>query len=644
MIRFLAMMILSVSFSQFAISAPKITFVQNACERSEKWRFSNQVPFEWQIEFKKYQKKKISNMQGFAEAFSLRRLGLQGDSMFFSEYWIARSLFNAKLYHMANQAFTAIASRKPTKHSIPIQIAAIKCLNKIQYSYTSIPWSAKLQFRIFELAGRLKEDKQLSSKQKRKLKWIIWDAAASMYRQTQNGHFLKILEKSGPHEFFAKGLEASRNFKPKKAIQFFRKYLKYKKIPNSLKRFRNSVKLLVARNYYEIGAYRRSARYFHSVSKSSNDLAMILSELSWAYLLDQKYGEAIGVGMSLNSGAMNETFAPEGLMVMAMSLNELCQYPQSIRAIDLFRASYKDSYYWLQDWRKKAKAKDKAAWKLYPQVIHYLKGKPQLPSRVLSEWVRSPHFLARQSEINLLIDEINRGKRVTRMAKNEQKKRAKRLLLQLRKTKKSYKISKLKLGPGEKLSKKTIGKLYALRKSMKHFYRLKASAPFWNRLLNVDQVRAPIIRKRLIHQISSGFMKANLNMVRALDRIAENNQLIEVEIFNGASQDIIWQNAHPDYEEIATKINDQKKTQNSDKIWDWGTTELGLEGSDEVWEDELGSFKADIYNNCSSKDKFLAIKSRVIRERTLVKMKERRKSFSISSKKNVLKSITSKGN
>lgn len=36
----------------------------------------------------------------------------------------------------------------------------------------------------------------------------------------------------------------------------------------------------------------------------------------------------------------------------------------------------------------------------------------------------------------------------------------------------------------------------------------------------------------------------------------------------------------------------------------------GLAGTHEVWDDELGSFKADLFDNCSSKDRYMTVKSR----------------------------------
>ena len=100
-------------------------------------------------------------------------------------------------------------------------------------------------------------------------------------------------------------------------------------------------------------------------------------------------------------------------------------------------------------------------------------------------------------------------------------------------------------------------------------------------------------------------------MLNQIEEIAENNQFIEVEIFNGASQDVIWQNAHPDYKEVVSRLNDEQKKSSKEKVWNWGKAAYNItddEESHEIWEDELGSFKADLFDNCSSKERYLSVK------------------------------------
>jgi hypothetical protein len=97
-------------------------------------------------------------------------------------------------------------------------------------------------------------------------------------------------------------------------------------------------------------------------------------------------------------------------------------------------------------------------------------------------------------------------------------------------------------------------------------------------------------------------------MHRDLRKIAENNHFIEVEIYSGATQDIVWQNAHPNYKEVAKELKTTETRKIASNVWDWGQSDMSLQGSEELWEDELGNFRADLFDNCNSKDKYLALK------------------------------------
>lgn len=102
--------------------------------------------------------------------------------------------------------------------------------------------------------------------------------------------------------------------------------------------------------------------------------------------------------------------------------------------------------------------------------------------------------------------------------------------------------------------------------------------------------------------------RLNRTMLTKLEEIGENTRMIEAEIYDGASRDIIWQNAHPDYKELAKKMHDEQNTLAASKVWSWGEAPIGSDSWSEIWEDELGSFKASAFDNCNSKEKYLAIK------------------------------------
>ena len=140
------------------------------------------------------------------------------------------------------------------------------------------------------------------------------------------------------------------------------------------------------------------------------------------------------------------------------------------------------------------------------------------------------------------------------------------------------------------------------------YKRFRSAAPVWRAILAAHQMQIPQARKKLIDTINLDLRSRSMRMFETLAEIAENNQLLEVEIYNGAGQDIIWQNAHPDYKQIAQRLRADFLGASANKTWDWGHALAANDEVQEVWEDELGSFNAEIYDNCSSKDKYLALR------------------------------------
>ena len=59
---------------------------------------------------------------------------------------------------------------------------------------------------------------------------------------------------------------------------------------------------------------------------------------------------------------------------------------------------------------------------------------------------------------------------------------------------------------------------------------------------------------------------------------------------------------------IARGFKAEGQKSGEEKTWDWGRAKSDNDENSEIWEDELGSFKANLYDNCSSKERFLALR------------------------------------
>jgi hypothetical protein len=246
-------------------------------------------------------------------------------------------------------------------------------------------------------------------------------------------------------------------------------------------------------------------------------------------------------------------------------------------------------------------------------AVKYVKKTPgfNVPDRVAGEWVRSPLFISSQEELNLLFDEKESTVALGKSGAREQSKIAERLLLKAKDLPKRLADAKKKMKEGDRLPSMLLSDMLTLKEMIIHYRRLQQAAPVWRTILANYRKSVPATEKKLLGAVNQDLRDRSRRMLTQLEEIAENIQLIEVEIYNGASQDIIWKNAHPDYQKVAAKLTEEHHKEQAARTWDWGRTPAGLGMDDdgaEVWEDELGSFSANLFDNCESKDRYLALK------------------------------------
>jgi hypothetical protein len=84
--------------------------------------------------------------------------------------------------------------------------------------------------------------------------------------------------------------------------------------------------------------------------------------------------------------------------------------------------------------------------------------------------------------------------------------------------------------------------------------------------------------------------------------MAEKAYLIETEIFQGASQDILFQANNPKYADYLKKIRSESKASVKESLI-WSVPEA-KKGKTELWEDEIAQIKITTQNNCDNKEKF----------------------------------------
>lgn len=589
------------------------------CEAGERWSFTNEVPAEQREEFRSFLGGTSSAPRSLSESVAFRRNTRVGTSRSFGDYWIARTLMKAGLSHAAFQGFSAILvrSREPDE-SLIVQRASLACVSRLvreNPNFTLPEGIARTIRELLSASGSPDEKRTLFE-----TAMLLLKQQVERGRPTEEIQYtVSLLRGGGPFEAFSLGIMATLTRDDRGTAAEMERFLSLQsqltRRERSLERHEDHARLVAARAYFAMKKYDEAGRHLKFVSRSSNDLPNALSELAWSALGSKNYGEAIGAAIGLQSGGLRRVFAPETPMVLAMAMNELCQYPEALRAVRQFRKDYEPSYRWLKGWDSDPKKNHDA---LNVAAVEFLrKRRSSVPERVASEWVRSPVFLSSQLELNAIEDEASVMRKISEAGAAEAKRMAKELR-SISQALASRLRAEKRLAAGKKaISQELRSDLGKLLVISRHYQRLRAGGPVWRNLVESQQVAAQSSRKAALQRIASDLAARNARMLGMLEDVAENNRLIEVEIFDGASQDIIWQNAHPDYKTVVGRVNAEKNRVRADKVWNWGSAPIGSDAWTEVWEDEIGAFQSNLFNNCSNKERYLAIKKSMIpRERS----------------------------
>jgi hypothetical protein len=576
------MKILMILFT-LLITAQAKASVQDACTSTEHWTLSKGGNPNWLKEFHEFTSARSSAIYGFSQAIQLKRMSqILNNSDFehdFSEYWVGRILFELHLDPLAHQALNSVYENTDNPD---LKKATFSCMARIQIR--SPDWRAPS---------------------------IASTAGLGFTEDDSDVLFLSLLGKestlnkklSAGHRGFVEGYSALANKDYAGAIVGFQAYFHFLETHSNplLSRYTDEGHLLLGRAYYSVAKFTESAAEFQKVKKTSNEQIESLSNMAWGYLLSEKYDDAVGVSLQLRSGALKNTFAPEPLMVAAMALNELCSYPDSIRMIQAFAKDYEPSYKWLTANQNQGNG--------YVLTVKALEGKAAgVPTKLATEWVRSPEFLTRQREINTLLGESKRVDEIEAKAQAEQNKLTLAFLNRASQFLKDYRIAQLRLKPGQELAADFPTRYGVLRKDMRKLSRFHKASRTWKTLARAYEKKIPSLKLEMVARVNHDWKVKNEKLLTLLNKVKDNTDLIEVEIYNGASQDLVWKNVHSDYAAKEKSLEDNKDSPDGAHTWNWGRFLASSIEESEVWEDELGALKADVSNQCNKKEKYLKLK------------------------------------
>jgi tetratricopeptide (TPR) repeat protein len=521
-------------------------------------------------------------------------------------------LYGLGLMRVALDRFNSLAAQPVARATLGVQTAALACLTRIHARYPTLQLSREAAANLpalsreYDLALWKGENVQaLGDAAVVHVQALLADGAgaANAAAAAEVERLLPALPRNGPYHPLVKGLWAMRQKNYAEAIPQLQAFLKFAPMPESTAHFVDEARLMLGRAYHQSGKFAEAAETLKLLDKDSNYTVRVLNELAWSYVMKNQYADAIGVATGLQKGGLARTFTPEALIVMAMSFNELCQYPSAFRSVRFFYRNYRAANDWLSDWYAK-KTRKQSQTAPYAHVLQFLETKnSSVPMPVLSEWLRSPVFTAHQDELNLILDEAKAARQFAQAQTAEARalyRKARELLRETNRQVAELRKEKKPVTPELKQQ------LEQMRVTRAYYGQFRSAVLSFRAAKQRRESEAAARRKYLVQMINWDLDTRSVRMLSRLRELIETAYLIQVEIYNGASEDIVWKNAHPGYQAFVDKVKAENQPA-ADKVLDWGPVKEVSQGGGEVWEDELDSMRATLSNNCDNKDRYLNV-------------------------------------
>jgi tetratricopeptide (TPR) repeat protein len=561
------MKIFILAFSVFFMStagyagSPKNLNVSGSCTPKEKWSGQGNLPENVLDNLTDMLAGDIAPALGLARAYDLEK-NKSSEARLLGYYMEGRALLMSGLEDTAMEGLTYAAtsgSTSPTGNEI--QFAAMQCITHILRANPGMPVPATIASNLKSLAALATTParRQIPSE-------LALDILLDRISQDQTGYdeVLGALSGTGAYENVARGMIAAQKRDHLQVIAHLSPILpanKHANLPEGLKSEETRARLTLARAYYATQQFDEAIAQYQRIDHRSNEISEVLSELGWSYIQLKRYGDAVGIAVNLRLGEMRGTFTPESLEVASMSLNELCQFQESLRTVKTLEHDYEPSYAWLKN-----KATSNSGPSLYTLAINYLKGNAgDVPAKVAGEWIRAPLFLSGQSEIHRLFGVKEHYNNLINSMKDA-------------------------LGSAKTADQEPIRQAVLLLQQHQS-----------NTLEAADKTRT-----QWVDRINAELTRRDARMLAELEDVRENSRMVKIEIYNGASHDMIWRRAHPEFKESDTKFLSEKNSPSGSAVWNWGKVDLNADHA-EVWEDELGAFRAHLQDHCSDKDRYLGV-------------------------------------
>ncbi len=366
-----------------------------------------------------------------------------------------------------------------------------------------------------------------------------------------------------------------------------------KSVANSNIRALTSVNL--ARMYFAQKKFDKALEHYMQVPKDHPLWVQALIEQGWTQVAIEDFSGAIGNMYSLHSPYFKAVYQPESFVVRTIGYLNICQYGDAYRTLSFLEKDYRE---WSGKTSHYLEMKSKPI-DIYTTVKNYIRGKSDsdvegVPYQVWREMAHRKDFLNVQVALNDKSDESKRYEGVNEKIKTEKAS----IRWHADQAKKRFdewrgKIAKAKANKTDQKNMDQWNASLKLERDLTVGYRyqlaiLELSRQGYLEFQKRSQGKLDTESVTLSTKAGELLLGHAKSMQKEMSRVLENNEFLRYEVFSGSGENIRYQVAGGQVDGSSNRVPAHIKPT---KMMNWS-----FDG--EFWEDEIGSYRSSLQNNC----------------------------------------------
>ncbi|WP_413570092.1 tetratricopeptide repeat protein [Bdellovibrio sp. HCB117] len=356
---------------------------------------------------------------------------------------------------------------------------------------------------------------------------------------------------------------------------------------NKTLQLRSVAALTLARIQFQKGDYKDAFQSYLKVDKSNPLWLQAMVESAWTQILGEDYEGAAGNMFSLHTDFFKNAFSPESYVVRTVGYLNLCQYGDGVQVLNEMNKKY-------APWKKKLEDYQKAhkdSLTYYDTVKNWIKNSDLkevdgLPRSFIVELARHPAYMSVQKQINAYEDEIVRFNKIAlTLIKMERE-----LIAKQNEANKDLASAKKGI-KGDSPSESAIASVQEAEKKLLSYriqYHIAKKARVSIKNLRSQGIARIEKEKSVLRAQASQALAGRFNeMLAGLNKVLDQNEVLQYELYSGAGEHLRYQMAGGDVNE---KERPELKVQ-KEKSLNW-------KFKGEIWEDEVGHYRSSLKNVC----------------------------------------------